>query len=187
MIAWESQLERDAIFLFEFSQGVLRYIEQPERVYFPQKGTPGVYIPDFQLECANGEMLQIEIKPFKKLEKPETAERFKAITEHYQRCGRRFQILTELEIRREPLISNLRCLNYHTRRMHEADIQRSVDKLRLNRVNTISAAIGVLGHIKDVYRILASGQYYCDIESDIVNETAITPSSERSNHATLLF
>lgn len=110
LIAWESQLERDAILLLEFSPGVLRYREQPERVHFQLDGDAALYIPDFELELADGQMMHVEVKPAAKLEKPDIALRFEAIARHYARIGRGLRILTEAHIRRTPLLQTCSCL-----------------------------------------------------------------------------
>ncbi len=38
MVAWESQIELDAILLFEFSPGVISFQEQPEKIQYYVNG-----------------------------------------------------------------------------------------------------------------------------------------------------
>lgn len=78
MVAWESQLERDAIMLLEFSLEVVGFREQPVRVYFDQDGERHQYIPDFEVDLADGRILHVEVKPESKLRKPDIARRFAA-------------------------------------------------------------------------------------------------------------
>ena len=68
MIAWESLLERDAILLLEFSQGVVSYGDQPAVIDYSDGEQMRKYYPDFEamLEC--GEAVHMEIKPAAELE-----------------------------------------------------------------------------------------------------------------------
>lgn len=186
-VAWESQLERDAILLLEFSSGVLRYREQPERINFYLNGDTALYIPDFELELANGQMMHVEVKPVAKLKKAEVAQRFEAIVRHYARIGRGLRILTETHIRRTPLLQNLQLLSYHLGRHDQAEQRRMLDVLRRSSVQTIDDAAGMLGGVKFVYRLLATGNYRCDLEQPISLATPIRPYVKEVDHASFLF
>ncbi len=187
LIAWESQLERDAILLLEFSPGVLRYREQPERVHFQLDGDAALYIPDFELELADGQMMHVEVKPAAKLEKPDIALRFEAIARHYARIGRGLRILTEAHIRRTPLLQNLQLLAYHLGRHDQAEQRRLLDALWRSPAQTVDAAAAVLGGVKFVYRLLAAGCYRCDLDQPVSSATPIRPYVKEVDHASLLF
>ena len=113
MIHWESQLERDAVLLFEFSTGVLVYREQPLTTYYTLKGKTRRYTPDFELTLASGEVRLIEVKPAEKLLGSKEHLRFERITEHFIEQGRSFKILTDHEIRQSALLENLRLMMRH--------------------------------------------------------------------------
>lgn len=186
MVAWESQLERDALYLFEFSTGVLTYREQPERVHFPMGEEVRLYIPDFELVLEPDELCHVEVKPASKLVKPDVAQRFQAIVQHYDRIGRRFQILTEINIRHDRLLSNLKLLAYHSGRLDAAALQGFVDNLLIKPARTFKDVAAALGCDANAYRLLASGKYCCDLSRAIGPDTVIAPAQE-SCHATLLF
>jgi len=61
MIGWESILERYAIYLFEFSPGVLSYCAQPELVYYPDGTDLRKYYPDFKITTTGGISVRIEV------------------------------------------------------------------------------------------------------------------------------
>lgn len=186
MVAWESQLERDALYLFEFSPGVLEFREQPERVQFATEDGSFTYIPDFELLLRDGSTRHVEIKPAAKLAKPDVTQRFKAIAGHYDRIGRAFQILTEEHIRPEPLLENLKRLAYHAGRLDAAALDDLVTRLSILPARTFRGASAVLGDDVSVYRLLASGRYHCDLTRAITSDSLIQPAKEHDD-ATLLF
>lgn len=186
MVAWESQLERDALYLFEFSPGVLTFREQPERVQFATEEGSFLYIPDFELQLRDGTIRHVEIKPAAKLAKHDIARRFKAIASHYDRVGRAFQILTEEHIRREPLLDNLKRLAYHAGRLDAAALDDLVTRFSILPARTFRGASAVLGDDISVYRLLASGRYLCDLTRAITPDSLIQATKE-DDDATLLF
>ena len=108
-IRWESQLERDLVYLLEFSPSVLRYREQPETVLLSVGGVPRRYTPDFMVEMA-AERVIIEVKPEKHAASPENAALFACAAEAFAKAGYRYQVLTEREIRVQPRLSTIALL-----------------------------------------------------------------------------
>lgn len=188
MIAWESLLERDAILLLEFSANVVRYQEQPARVYFNQDNEQRLYIPDFEVDLIDERITHIEVKPTSKLVKPEMAIRFAAIKAHYQ-CGETgFCVLTEKELRKEPKLTNLKLLAYHQPKIDsEADLVGAIQKLALLPAQTIAGATAVLGSSSKVYQLLAANIYACDLNLPITPQTHIYLSNKELRHDPFLF
>ncbi len=188
MIAWESLLERDAILLLEYSPAVIRYAEQPARVNFLHEGEIRLYIPDFAAEISNIGNIHVEVKPSSKLVVgSKAARRMASITNHYLQTDTGFRILTENELRRQPRLTNLRLLAYHAGRLHPADRQSIVNRLSIQPVNTIAAAVTVLGDLRDVYRLLADGEYRCNLDCPITPGTVIHRAGEGESHAPFQF
>src|SRR6187431_3715186 len=67
-IAWESQLEQKACYVFEFSREITKYQEQPLNIYYRLNGEFLRYTPDFELTLVSGELVYVEIKPAAKLQ-----------------------------------------------------------------------------------------------------------------------
>lgn len=186
MVAWESQLERDAILLLEFSTGVLGFWEQPAKVYFDQDGERHLYIPDFEAKLSDGRVVHMEIKPESKLRKSDIASRFAAITAHYTRSDIGFSIFTEKAIRQEPRLSNLRLLAYHQPEdAASPEMVAHLQKLVLLPAQTIAGAAAVLGDVRAVYQLLAANAYGCDLDSPISGDTRIFPIGKEACHETL--
>lgn len=185
MVAWESLLERDAIYLFEFSTGVVEFHEQPARIRVPGPGGPTTYVPDFELVFLDGEVRHIEIKPSEKLARPDISQRFEGISAHYARIGHSFQILTEAEIRREPLLTNLKLLAYHSGRVTAEVLDELMTSMQILPTQTFGGASAVLGDEANIYRLIAAARYRCDLTQAITPDTQIELSGE--DDATLLF
>lgn len=108
-IHWESQLERDFVYLLELDPVVLSYREQPETVALQVDGIARRYTPDFLVRTAAA-WLVYEVKPADKAAESDTAALMAAAAEHYAGRGMRHQVVTESEIRVRPYLDNLMLL-----------------------------------------------------------------------------
>lgn len=181
MVAWESLLERDAIQLFEFSPGVLRYRGHQELVLYPDGSRIRRYFPDFEITTAGELTFHIEVKLSSKLTLPKYADKYRAIAAHYQSQARHFRIITELELRREPLFSNLERLARHSRLSegHAAALSHISTLLRPGPL-----PLGALEMDEaTLWRLLAQGQLRCDLAAPITSSTLISLPGGHGNEA----
>ena len=186
MVAWESLLERDAILLLEFSPGVLSYQEQPVLIKYSDGNCMRDYYPDFELELVNGKRVHVEVKTAKQLTKPVFAAKYKAIAEHYLRIRQDYRIVTEAEICREPLQTNLRTLVYLLGRKGHAlpNTRLLEEKLGMSELqySDVEKELG-----KDTtLRLLALGRLECDLTLPLAGDTPVLVSKGERN-ATVLF
>lgn len=163
MVAWESLLERDAILLIEFSPGVLSYQEQPALVQYSDGYQVRDYYPDFELVLANSKRVHVEVKTAYQLAKPEFAAKYTRISEHYTRLGLDYRIITEAEICREPLQTNLRTLAYLVGRKGHTLPSMTELAARFGSgetpLDTLKSELG-----KDTtLRLIACGRLECDL------------------------
>ncbi|OHC72439.1 MAG: hypothetical protein A3H93_05785 [Rhodocyclales bacterium RIFCSPLOWO2_02_FULL_63_24] len=185
MVAWESLLERDALYLFEFSPGVVSYREQPTLIQYSDGERIRDYYPDFELVLEDESRVHVEVKSSAQLSKPKVRAKLLAIARHYERKGLRFRIATEREIRREPLLTNLRSLSYVRGRPGHSlptgpELTRAFGAraLRLDEMGT------VLGE-DAVVRLIAIGRIGCDLTKPLGADTTVAVS-EGEHHATIL-
>lgn len=66
-ITYESLLERDYIYLLEFDDDVVSYLEQPLTIYYTDSNKSRRYTPDFLVVRKNKKQL-VEVKPYEKLQ-----------------------------------------------------------------------------------------------------------------------
>lgn len=97
LVGYESKLERDFIYLFEFDSSVDSILEQPVTIKFMHEGKRREYTPDFYLKTNNSQKdLLIEIKYKDDLRKKITQlkYKFKAAMEYARDNDLEFKILT---------------------------------------------------------------------------------------------
>ena len=187
MVEYESLLERDAILLFEFSSGVVSYQEQPEMIYYNDGDKTRQYFPDFEVVLITGEIIHVEVKPYQRLNTPELLNKFGAIAAHYQTHRAEFKILTEKNIRREPLLSNLKRLA--SLKQSDSNLDRAFNicqqRLLLDPICSVSALSQ--GFMKgEVFRLIALGKLICNLEQKLDSNTNFVRIRQGDHDATLL-
>jgi hypothetical protein len=185
MVAWESLLECDAIHLLEFSGGVVSYQEQPTVIQYFDGHQMRDYYPDFELVLEDGSLVHLEVKPSSQLAKPKVEAKLRAIATHYRLQGRDFRIVTEREIRREPLLSNVRKLSYLSGRIGHtlptiAELARKFGLAPLHFCQ-VGAELG-----DDVaLRLVAIGRLECDLAQPLKAD-AFVSVTKGGHHAAVL-
>lgn len=173
MVAWESTLERDLVLHLEMSPGVLRYHEQPVKIYYEDDGELRLYIPDFEVVLCDGEIIHMEVKPSRKLAQPDFARKYAKIRRHYADMEMGYRILTEKEIRVEPRLSSLQTLFQYLPRLDGENLEPHLESFRLLPAKTITGAAAVCGGETHVYRLIAAGHVVCDFSKPLSGHSAI--------------
>ena len=108
-VRWESQIERDFLYLLEFDTDVLFFIEQPEEISYVHMSKTHRYYPDFYVERRPAREL-IEIKPASKVNDPDNKIKFLAGEEYCRKNGYVFRVVTDKQIRYGSLLGNIKLL-----------------------------------------------------------------------------
>ena len=175
MIAWESQLERRACYLFEFSPGVVAFREQPIKFLIPYFGQIKRYTPDFELIFESGEICYVEIKPKSKLEAPENNSFFKAVFKELKSLGYLFIIITEEELIHPVRERNLTLLRHYLSPPLPQE-QIKVASAWLKHATThcnFGNLIQVTGSLTVAYSLIAQGHLWIDIKQPFSSHTYI--------------
>lgn len=181
MVHHEGLLELDAIYLFEASPLIVRFREQPITTQYPDGKRLRRYTPDFELVLTTGEIVLIEIKPARRLASTDIRRTFNCIEEHMQRSSVRFVILTDLLLRQEPRLTNLKWI-YHcaarvppTHAALDTLLSRHVHKFptSIATASALFAAVGI-----DPYSALLAGRLQCKLESEVDSNTTLTLPTE---------
>ncbi|MGF1761293.1 Tn7 transposase TnsA N-terminal domain-containing protein [Photobacterium sagamiensis] len=109
----ESYLEFDTCFHLEYSSTITSYIAQPEGFIYRLAERELPYTPDFQI-VENDGTKWIEVKPFAKTQHPDFLQRFKAKQEKAQELGIPLILVTEKQIRVNPVLNNLKILHRYS-------------------------------------------------------------------------
>jgi hypothetical protein len=171
MIHWESLLELDAIHMFEFHPQIVRYFEQPsEEFYYDHEGKHRLYFPDFLLVFRSGKKLIVEVKPKELLETPELQDKYRAIAKRFAEQDRPFRVLTEVEIRREPLRTNLRTLRAHSKQVAHCYVDQQVqDELFAQSTWRFDELSRLLGGNQHVYQQIFTDRLRMNLDVPITD------------------
>ncbi len=185
MIHHEGLLESDAIYHFECSPLISAYTEQPETIHYPDGKRLRRYTPDFELFLADGSTILVEIKPATQAAKDDTRHKLERITEHLTRVGREFVVVTDLQLRVEPRLGNLRWIYHQAPRIRPVDAKGEFALARENArfpasIREVSDVLLPLG--LDPYSLLLAGQLICDLDQPVDFDTQLYLAKE-SNHA----
>lgn len=142
-IPWESTLERDYIFLLEADSSVTAYKPQPFHLEYWLNGKRHSYTPDFWVERGSKKQV-VEVKPKKRVEKYKGI--FQSVTLVCQEKGWAFGVVTEDEIRVQPVLSNTKILCRYSRQDFSFDFLEYC-RNRLKELGQCS-----LGELKDAVR-----------------------------------
>lgn len=121
-VVWESQIERDFVYLLEFDPNVLSYQEQPRKFQYRDEGKAHSYTPDFEVRT-NDKTLIIEVKPASKAQQEENQRLFKLVAPVIEADGFEYRVVTDTMIRHEPQLSNIKYLRIHGRTVPTASDQ----------------------------------------------------------------
>lgn len=186
MVEWESILERDAIYLFEHSPGVVSYQEQPSLVYYEIDGEMRKYFPDFELVLRNGELVHVEVKPEAMLSSEKLSMKLTAIAQAYASRQFTFRVLTDTEIRREPRLHNLKLLSRfkaHTTD-NQIDQQKAESIMSANQEVTVSELYEALGQ-SNTLKLIADQFLQCDLEQSFESKNNFAVLVKETDHDAL--
>jgi hypothetical protein len=116
IIGFESKLERDFYFLFNYLDDVVEMSDQPITIKYEYRGKEYSYTPDFFIELANGQRILGEIKYHSELQKnfQDYAPKFRAAIEFCKTVTHaKFKIFTDRcpYMRNEDFMWNIRFLS----------------------------------------------------------------------------
>jgi hypothetical protein len=114
LVWWESQIERDYIYLLEFDPAVISYEEQPLRISYHLNGKERHYTPDFLVKRTDKSLI-IEVKPEEEAQKEENQRLFKTASAICARDNYDFIIITDKMIRVQPRLDNIKLLTRYQR------------------------------------------------------------------------
>ncbi|OGB35317.1 MAG: hypothetical protein A3F78_11745 [Burkholderiales bacterium RIFCSPLOWO2_12_FULL_61_40] len=175
MVHWESLLERDAIYHFEYHPLVISYQEQPSiEIYYDALGKQHRYFPDFRLNLMDGSEIYIEVKPARFLATKKVQEKLQAVATRFEEQARQFRVMTEVEIRRQPLFANL--IQIHKSSKRAAQIEPDTQMIKTLSGGprwTLSDLCKKLLGIGQVLRLVRSKHLRVNLEASLSDDTEV--------------
>jgi TnsA endonuclease N terminal len=184
MVQHEGLLELDALYLFEASPLVAGCREQPEKIRYADGPHLRRYTPDFELVLIDGSSATVEVKPKENAEHPDVRQKLDRVADFYARRGQTFLLLTELHIRAEPRLSNLRWIYHQAPRIRPSlTSAQYVLRRHLNVFPTsMRIAADLLSRYRlDPYSLLMNGALVCNLSEPVTPETLLNLNLE-SHH-----
>jgi len=184
MVHHEGLLELGAAYLFEASPKVVRYREQPITICYPDGNRLRRYTPDFELTLTTGKTVLIEVKPVRSLENDEIQHKLNRICEFMHIQERSFLILTDLVIRKEPILSNLQWIYHKSARIPPTleAMNVAVQRYKSHFPASIKTAVSFLKKSGlDPYSLLLSGHLQCSLTHPISQDSTLQLARE-SDH-----
>lgn len=114
VIWWESQIERDYIYLLEFDPDVVSYEEQPLRIEYYLDGKKHRYTPDFLVRKADKRII-VEVKREEEALKEKNQCIFRIVSYMCACNGYEFIVVTNTMIRLQPRLDNIKLLTKYQR------------------------------------------------------------------------
>lgn len=181
MVEWESLHERDAILHLEYHPLIVSYQEQPSiEIYYDPAGESHKYFPDFSALFDHGKELFIEIKPSRILKKRDVREKLEAVATRFEEQGRQFRVLTEVQIRRQPLISNLVAIHRSAKNAsYRVSIEQLIRLLSGGPIWTFRELENQLGSAQKVIRLILANHLRVDFETKLSDDSAVWLVSSR--------
>lgn len=184
MVHWESLLERDAIFHFEYHPLVVKYQEQPSiEFYYDQYGEQHRYIPDFLVTFKDDSELLVEIKYVCDLANKKARDKYQAIAQRFEEQGRRFRVMTEVDIRREPLLSNLQHIHRGGKRIAQAESEFHLARTLASGSRwTLVNVVAQLKGLHNVLRLVRSNHLLINLEVPLSDDSDVFLTEKKGGH-----
>jgi len=113
-IMCESTIEFDACFHHEYNDAIISYGTQPEGFKYEFRGKSLPYTPDTLVLYADNIEKYHEYKPYNQISNPIFREKFAAKKEASLRLGRDLILVTDRQIRVNPILNNLKLLHRYS-------------------------------------------------------------------------
>jgi hypothetical protein len=125
MIAFESLLERDFIYLLDYDPGVEWFEEQPLSIEYLHENKQLHYTPDFHL-IEHGQHMLVECKPERFVETEENCRKFAVARGWSEERGWEFRIVTEQKVRGSFRLQNVKLLTRYARQKVDVGIRSQI-------------------------------------------------------------
>jgi hypothetical protein len=185
VIWWESQIERDYIYLLEIDPDVVSFFGQPFKIAYSYEGSPKRYTPDFMVTRTQ-KIQVVEVKPVQQALSEKNLRLFRHIAPIVDANKMEFVVVTEQMIRVQPKLNNIKLLYKYAR--VPLSLSNYLDCLKYfqNRVGTsIQDAMQDLtakGVSKNILlRLLWSGFLVTDLMKPITSASLIQMSPNDCN------
>ncbi|MAG93695.1 MAG: hypothetical protein CMJ48_08095 [Planctomycetaceae bacterium] len=137
-------------------------------------------IPDFLIEMQDAAPYLLEIKPSRKLHRPDVRRKQAVATAYAQNQGWRYRIITERQLFQGPLLANLRLLNRYRRSVCDPRLlERLIDHVSTEPIRAGELIRRCSGSLPasviraGLFHLLSSGRLDCDPQRAALNDDTL--------------
>lgn len=171
MILCESSLEFDTCFHLEYSKDVVSYLTQPTGFYYEFEGKSPPYTPDFLVKFLNGSQCFWEVKPRIQAQEVSFQDKFSAKKCAAAELGYKLNLVTDRQIRLNPILNNLKLIHAHSGYYELTKIQSQIIKIVWNlgeaplHYVADSLDLPIPNAKASVLQLLAIGELFADLSA----------------------
>ncbi len=187
---YDSALKRDFIYWLEFDPDIVSYTTPAISFDYYESGKLKQYVPDFQvIRCRKKQI--IDVKSKKILEGDRYKRLYQQLTSICNDTGWTFVALSELEVRQEPIFSNIKLLYRYARESFSIDeYQDCLEVIRSQVPTSLADIYQILDCHKIPRNVLLKLIFCCSVKIDLKQpiqlDSAITAVSEKIDWERLL-
>ena len=175
IIMCESTLEFDVCFHHEYNDKIESFGSQPEGFKYEFNGKTLPYTPDALILYKGGVEKYHEYKPYSKISSPLFREKFLAKRAASLRTGRELILITDRQIRVNPILNNLKLLHRYSGVYGVNDIQQKllkyIQRSGMIKLNDISHQFNLpVGEARSfLYALIHKGFVKTDLDAEDLN------------------
>jgi TnsA endonuclease N terminal len=180
---YNSLLQKDFMYWLEFDTDVLSYDTPAMTLKYQSNGKEKSYTPDFQVVRSQKKQI-IEVKSQKTFESEKYSRLYQMLSGLYDETGWTFVVLTEAEIRREPILPNIKLLYGYARESFSIDEYR--DCWEIARSNTPASLVEIFQILDEhgirrnvLFKLLFHNLVEIDIQQPITAKSTIVSVAEK--------
>ena len=176
VVMCESSLEFDACFHHEYNDEIESFGSQPEGFKYQFNGKTLPYTPDALIKYKNDIEIYHEYKPYSKISSPLFREKFKAKRTASLMLGRELILVTDRQIRINPILNNLKLLHRYSGVYGVNDIQQKllkcIQQTGMIKFNDISHQFNLpVGEARSfLYALIHKGFVKADLGSECLSD-----------------
>lgn len=172
VIMCESTLEFDACFHHEYNDVIKSYGSQPEGFKYQFRGKTLPYTPDALIVYFDGVEKFHEYKPYSKTSSPLFREKFAARREASLALGCDLILVTDKQIRVNPILNNLKLLHRYSGvyglNAIQNELLKAIQKSGVIKLNDVSSQFGLtIGEARSfLYALIHKGFVKADLDRE---------------------
>lgn len=129
MVAFESLIERDYLYVLDYEPNILSFTEQPLTIEYLHDGKALHYTPDFHLVETGKRNVLVECKPQALTETDENQRKFRAAQAWCAEQDWRFVVITDHQLRAGYRLQNIKLLTYYARADVPSPVQGQIHQV----------------------------------------------------------